>query len=131
MTDRVVLAARQLLIDADLNALFAAAWPDHQQIQFGPILRHSLTWIAAQAGDRLIGFVNVASDGGAHAFLLDTTVHPEWQRHGIGRRLVTAAADEARAAGATWLHVDYEPHLDGFYRGCGFRPTAAGLLRLA
>jgi hypothetical protein len=28
------------------------------------------------------------------------------------------------------LHVDYEPHLDGFYRGCGFRPTAAGLLRL-
>jgi hypothetical protein len=30
----------------------------------------------------------------------------------------------------TWVHVDYEPHLDEFYRGCGFRPTAAGVLRL-
>jgi len=33
-------------------------------------------------------------------------------------------------AGATWLHVGYEPHLDDFYRRCGFIPTAAGLLRL-
>jgi hypothetical protein len=27
--------------------------------------------------------------------------------------------------------VDYEPHLNSFYRGCGFRPTAAGLIHLA
>jgi GNAT superfamily N-acetyltransferase len=73
----------------------------------------------------------VATDGGAHAFLLDTTVHSDWQRHGIGRRLVAAAIDEARTSGMTWLHVDYEPHLDRFYRGCGFRPTDAGLLHLA
>jgi hypothetical protein len=26
--------------------------------------------------------------------------------------------------------VDYEPHLDGFYRGCGFRHTLAGLIDL-
>ncbi|MFD0403300.1 hypothetical protein ACFVHI_35085 [Kitasatospora sp. NPDC127121] len=41
-----------------------------------------------------------------------------------------AAADEARARGAQWLHVDYEPHLESFYGQCGFRPTAAGLMRL-
>jgi hypothetical protein len=29
-----------------------------------------------------------------------------------------------------WLHVDYEPHLDSFYRACGFQPTLAGLLEL-
>lgn len=29
-------------------------------------------------------------------------------------------------------HVDYEPHLDGFYRSaCGFRATDAGLLKLS
>ena len=37
---------------------------------------------------------------------------------------------EAAARGASWVHVDYEPHLDGFYRGCGFTPAAAGLIRL-
>jgi GNAT superfamily N-acetyltransferase len=62
--------------------------------------------------------------------VLDTTVHPDERRHGLGQRLVRAAADEARAAGIEWLHVDYEPHLAAFYRGCGFTPTAAGLLSL-
>jgi GNAT superfamily N-acetyltransferase len=126
----VVLMVRQPLTDVELNALFAAAWPDHRQVQFEPVLQRSLTWIAARSGDRLVGFVNVATDGGAHAFLLDTTVHPDVQRHGIGRRLVVAAAGQARASGATWLHVVYEPHLEEFFKGCGFRPTAAGLRRL-
>jgi GNAT superfamily N-acetyltransferase len=77
-----------------------------------------------------VGYVNVIGDGGAHAFILDTTVHPDERRRGLGVQLVQAAAAEARAQGAQWLHVDYEPHLESFYRQCGFRPTAAGLLRL-
>ena len=36
----------------------------------------------------------------------------------------------ARERGAAWMHVDYEPHLDGFYKACGFRSTQAGLVRL-
>jgi hypothetical protein len=28
------------------------------------------------------------------------------------------------------LHVDFEPHLTSFYRNCGFRQTAAGLMKL-
>jgi GNAT superfamily N-acetyltransferase len=81
-------------------------------------------------GERLVGFVNVAWDGGVHAFLLDTTVHPEFRRQGIGVSLVRCAADEARELGAEWLHVDYEPRYAEFYRRCGFRPTQAGLLKL-
>ncbi|MFD9424519.1 MULTISPECIES: GNAT family N-acetyltransferase [unclassified Streptomyces] len=81
-------------------------------------------------GGRLVGYVNVVGDGGVHAFVLDTTVHPDEQRRGLGRRLVTTAAEQARARGARWLHVDYEPALGGFYAGCGFRPTAAGLMAL-
>jgi GNAT superfamily N-acetyltransferase len=78
----------------------------------------------------LVGYVNVVGDGGVHAFLLDTTVHPSARRQGLGVRLAHRAADEARRAGAHWLHVDHEPHLTGFYARCGFAPTAAGLRRL-
>jgi len=116
--------------DAELNALLAAAWPAYQTTAFAPVLERSLAWIAAYAAGELVGYVNVAWDGGAHAFLLDTTVHPRHQHRGIGTELVRRAAAAARARGAEWLHVDYEPHLDTFYRGCGFRPTHAGLIDL-
>jgi len=43
---------------------------------------------------------------------------------------VEQCAAAARAAGAEWLHVDFEPELEPFYRAAGYRPTAAGLLRL-
>ena len=116
--------------NSDLNALRDAAWAEVGDQDWGPILQRSLRWVCATDGDRLVGFVNIAWDGGVHAFLLDTTVHPDYQRRGIGRALVREAAEMARARGAEWLHVDYDDELDSFYRGCGFRPAAAGLLDL-
>jgi GNAT superfamily N-acetyltransferase len=113
-----------------MNALFSLAWKNHQEKDFVRQLRHSLLWICAYDEERLIGFVNVAWDGGIHAFLLDTTVHPEYQRRGIGKVLVMQAARAARDEGIEWLHVDYEPHLEGFYHDCGFSPTLAGLMNL-
>ena len=93
--------------------------------------RHSLSWVGVFAGPALVGFVHACWDGGAHAFLLDAVVDPDFQRRGIGRLLVQVLVTQITAAGCDWLHVDYEPHLDGFYRDCGFRRTPAGLLHLA
>jgi ribosomal protein S18 acetylase RimI-like enzyme len=114
----------------ELNRLFSAAWNEHTESDFIAQLRHSLTYICAYQGDRLVGFVNVAWDGGIHAFILDTTVHPDVQRRGIGQQLIRHAAQAAQQHGIAWLHVDYEEHLDGFYRNCGFIHTYAGLMRL-
>ncbi|HST81250.1 MAG TPA: GNAT family N-acetyltransferase [Kineosporiaceae bacterium] len=124
------MLVRPAVTNAELNELFTASWPGHEATSFEPVLARSLAWVAVRRNDRLIGFVNVVGDGGVHAFILDTTVHPEARREGLGVRLVRAAADEARSHGALWLHVDYEPHLEHFYAQCGFRPTTAGLMRL-
>ena len=128
--------------DVDLSALHDAAFGEP-----GPVLpwnsrlhHHSLTWVEAYAvgteasrsgAARLVGFVNVAWDGGVHAFLLDTCVADEQRGAGIGTELVRRAVAEARKAGCDWLHVDLEPHLASFYARCGFGPTHAGLMRLA
>jgi GNAT superfamily N-acetyltransferase len=119
-----------LVSSESLNALFAASWPDYNPSDFGPVLAHSLLYVCAWDGDRLVGFVNVAWDGGIHAFLLETTVHPDWRRNGVGSELVRRAAEAAKARGIHWLHVDYEPHLAAFYRRCGFSHTEAGLMWL-
>lgn len=113
-----------------MGALWSAAWDDHKPVDFAPVFARSLVYICAYDGERLVGFVNVATDGDVHAFLLDTTVHPDVQRRGLGRELVRRATAAARERGCVWLHVDYEAHLDGFYKGCGFQPTLAGLIRL-
>jgi len=118
------------VVNADLNELFKSAWPDHQWSNFYPILSKSLSYVCAYQGNQLIGFVNIAWDGGIHAFILDTTVHPIVRRQGIGMTLVKQAAKVAQERGVKWLHVDYEPHLTAFYRQCGFEDTAAGLMAL-
>ncbi|MFD6072875.1 GNAT family N-acetyltransferase [Amycolatopsis lurida] len=96
------------------------------------IRRHSLGWVTARdVAGTLVGFVNVAWDGGAHAFLLDTKTRGTHQHRGIGTAVVRLAVLHARAAGCEWLHVDFVPELGPFYFGaCGFRPTEAGLIRL-
>ncbi len=93
---------------------------------------HSLGWVTARAaGGEVVGFVNVAWDGGDHAFLIDTKTRSDRQHRGIGTELVRAATQQASAAGCEWLHVDFEDRLGPFYfDACGFRPTAAGLIQL-
>lgn len=127
MTQAVVIRPDPFPTAAELAPL-GTAWNEEQ---LAAILEHSLCHACAYSDDRLVGYVNVAWDGGVHAFLLDPTVHPDFRRQGIATRLVAAVTEEARRhKGVEWLHVDYEPHLAGFYAGCGFRPTPAGLIRL-
>lgn len=115
---------------AEINALRSAAWAEVGDQDWEPVLRRSLGWVCAVDGERLVGFVNVAWDGGVHAFLLDTTVHPDLQGRGIGTALVEEATAMARDMGAEWLHVDFDDHLGSFYAACGFEPASAGLIDL-
>ncbi|SEE65057.1 GNAT family N-acetyltransferase [Ruania alba] len=121
------------LTDAEVNALHAACF-DHP-VGATPwnanLARHSIAWVTARRGAALVGFVNVIGDGGVHAFLLDTSVDGRERGRGIGRRLVLAAAEEARRLGCEWLHADYDAGLVPFYeKSCGMAHTEAGLLRL-
>jgi GNAT superfamily N-acetyltransferase len=116
--------------DDAMRRLWLAAWNGPGPETFQPILARSLAHVGAYDGTKLIGFVNVAWDGGIHAFILDTCVDPDYRRQGIALRLLERATELARQRGARWLHVDFEPHLEAFYRKAGFGPTAAGLMRL-
>ncbi|HEU4673611.1 MAG TPA: GNAT family N-acetyltransferase [Candidatus Limnocylindrales bacterium] len=116
--------------NAELNRLHAegfghALLDDDWRAQ---VEQHSLGWVCAREEGALVGFVNLAWDGGVHAFVLDTLVATSARRRGIGTRLVELAVDGAGAAGCEWVHVDFDPDLAAFYfDACGFRSTPAGL----
>jgi GNAT superfamily N-acetyltransferase len=125
---------RARFASADVNALHAAGFT-HAVLDIdwrGQVERHSLGWVCATDDcGHLVGFVNVAWDGGVHAFVLDTLVEGGARHNGIGRGLLTVAERESRSAGCEWLHVDFEQELGSFYLGsCGFTPTPAGLIAL-
>ncbi|WP_406637203.1 GNAT family N-acetyltransferase [Amycolatopsis sp. WGS_07] len=116
-----------------LNALHAEGF-DHPVLDIdwlAQVHRHSLGWVCARRAGELVGFVNVAWDGGVHAFILDTLVRTNLRRCGIGAGLVAAAVRGAREAHCEWLHVDFDDDLRTFYfDACGFKPTDAGLIAL-
>ena len=119
--------------NASVNVLHAEGF-DHRCLDidwYTQVHRHSLGWVCARESGTLVGFVNVAWDGGVHAFILDTVVAERARHRGTGTGLISTAVEHARVAGCEWLHVDFEDHLTGFYfQACGFTPTNAGLIAL-
>jgi GNAT superfamily N-acetyltransferase len=111
---------------------FATSVHNEAELNWRTLLNeHSLGWVVARNGGRLVGFTNVAWDGRAHAWIQDTMVAQEARLQGIGTQLVAVATDRARGAGCQWLHVDFDDHLRSFYfKACGFTPTTAGLIAL-
>ena len=119
--------------NAGVNALHAEGFA-HSVLDIDwrtQVEQHSLGWVCAFDDDRLVGFVNLAWDGGVHAFVVDTLVAADRRHAGIGRRLLQLAERESRNAGCEWLHVDFEDARRAFYfDACGFTPTLAGVIAL-
>ncbi|ABQ67774.1 GCN5-related N-acetyltransferase [Rhizorhabdus wittichii RW1] len=117
----------------EVNALHAECF-DHRPFDddwWSQVNRFSLGWVSLRHADALIGFVNVAWDGGVHAFILDTMVSTAFRRRGLAKMLIDEAVAQAKRTGCEWLHVDFDPHLHPFYfEACGFTPTDAGLIPL-
>ena len=134
MTSNIEYRWRSEVSDDDLVALTESYGGRSEPGWWDRVRPHSLGWVTAHLEDGTpVGFVNVAWDGGDHAFLLDPKVRGDQKRRGIGTELVTLAALHAKRAGCEWMEVDFEDEerLAPFYfDACGFRPTHAGLIHL-
>ena len=132
MSDDITYRWRGELTDGEMVELVESHGGNAEAGWWDRIRGHSLGWVTARDADAvLVGFVNVATDGGDHAFLIDTKTRGSCQRRGIGTRSVQLAAKQAKAAGCEWLHVDFDPELAAFYfDACGFSLAQAGLIHL-
>jgi ribosomal protein S18 acetylase RimI-like enzyme len=130
--DGVVLRWRGELTDSEMCDLIASHGGSPVPGWWDRIRPHSHGWVTAHTAEGdLAGFVNVVTDGGDHAFLIDTKTRGSLQRRGIATRVVGFAVEHARAAGCEWLHVDFDDESAAFYfAACGFQPTPAGLIKL-
>ncbi|MGD6747976.1 GNAT family N-acetyltransferase [Streptomyces sp. BH106] len=132
MDDAITCTWRDPVSDEEMVDLVRSHGGNDVAGWWAKVRKYSLGWVTARDGrGLLVGFVNVAWDGGDHAFLIDTKTRGTHQHRGIGTEVVRLAASRARESGCEWLHVDFEPELRDFYfEACGFRPTEAGLIHL-
>ena len=81
-------------------------------------IRNSHTVVSAWDGDRLVGLINAIADGVMTAYIPYTLVRPEYQKRGIGKKLVEIILEEYRDYARRVL-ISYDDAVD-FYQKCGF-----------
>lgn len=113
--------------DAALAQLYAASFPDEDLVPLVRELQRDEATVVSRVavlGDQLLGHVFFSSchiePGNQKAALLGPlAVSPEWQRRGLGSRLVRDGLDLARSAGASVVCVLGDPN---YYGRLGFTP---------
>ena len=84
-------------------------------------------FLAAADNERAIGCIRATYDG-ARAMIHLLSVHPEYQNHGIGSKLVKAAITELKARGAPTVSVTVTDASKGYWDKLGFEQVPAFLM---
>ena len=124
--------------NAEVNVLHAEGF-GHRPVTGdwrAQVAQHSLGWVCARDGTELAGFVNVAWDGAAHAFILDTLVMTRLAGvPGVEDALVAEGEQAGQPQGERGRPVDPAPAagdggggvLDGGEGPLGAGPVACSL----
>lgn len=105
----------------------AVGWEgDLERVQ--KTIGRSYYWVAGFAEEKLIAYVEVISDGLDDAYIRNLIVHPDYQRRGIGRKLLEMVLSRVKADRIKTVNVLFEPGLEPFYRKAGFKIISGGLI---
>ena len=121
-------------LDAACSAMYhevgfdAAEVPSHAAADIARLTRdHDL--FVAEADDVVAGWIAWRDEAPGVAFVAECSVHPDWQRLGIGAQLVRHVLERAQGAGIDvavlrcWRRA---PWAWGFYEALGFREVGPG-----
>lgn len=112
-------------VDA-IRALYAASplrRPIHEPERIRRMFEGSNVVITAHAGDRLVGILRGWTDFVYDGYVCDLAVHPEYQKAGVGRRLLDLA--KGLGEGIQWVLLA-SPIAKDYYAHVGWDQVANG-----
>ncbi len=116
-------------IEADeLSKLRKAVGWDARKHNLEKIVGCTYLSVACYAGQRLVGYVDVLSDGVDDALIRGLTVDPEYQKQGIALELLNIVTATIRKDRIKTVNVLFEPELKPLYLKAGFRIVCGGLI---
>ncbi len=98
--------------------------PVHRPDVFESMLKHANLTITAWDGERLVGIARSLTDFAYVAYLSDLAVDREYQRQGIGRRLVQET--KQRLWPECMIVLLAAPMANDYYAKLGFEPNPRG-----
>ena len=88
-------------------------------------LANSLFATSIRDGEKLIAMGRVVGDGGCNFEVVDIAVHPDYQRQGLGQRIMDAVMEfvHATAPDSAYVCLIADHHSPALYSKYGFEPT--------
>lgn len=117
--DLSAIAFQQILVASTL----AQRRPAQDLARLEKMLRHADLVVTARDGDRLVGVARAITDFSYCCYLSDLAVDADYQRQGIGRRLI-AKTHEAAGDNTTLILVA-APQAEAYYPRIGMRHLAS------
>ncbi|MDW7738964.1 MAG: GNAT family N-acetyltransferase [Bacillota bacterium] len=112
----------------EVAALRKAVGWDSREDKIEKILGCTYLTAVCYDGKLLVGFVDVLSDEVDDALIRSLIVHPDYQRKGIGLRLLKMVTHRVKTDKIKTVNVLFEPELAHFYERAGFRIVGGGLI---
>jgi ribosomal protein S18 acetylase RimI-like enzyme len=78
---------------------------------------------------KLIAFLRVISDGVIHAYIADFVVHPEYQRKGIGTRMIDMVIKILKKKEIEFIELTFKEDNLEFYKKTGFEIYYSGQIK--
>ena len=96
-------------------------------------LPSTLYAVCVRDGDQLVGMGRIVGDGGLNFEVVDMAVDPDYQRQGMGYRIMEMLMGYLRDAAPASAYVSMiaDDGAPALYEKFGFRPTAPGSIGMA
>lgn len=113
---------KQLEVAEVLPLYEAVGWTNysHNPSMLEQAFAHSLFVLAARDQGKLIGLLRAVGDGASILFIQDIIVLPDYQRQGIGRRLMQETLEHFSHVYQIHLLTDQTEKTAAFYQSVGF-----------
>jgi len=109
------------------NLRSKAGWGKRED-KLEKILGNTYLTVACFDRDRLVGFVDVISDGIDDALIRNLIVDPDYQRKGVALKLLSIITKRVREDGIKTINVLFEPALKELYLKAGFTLICGGII---
>lgn len=128
MINGVEIEQEGKVTDIEIEKLRSSVGWDNKTGSFLVLSKRLYTYFTARKDGKLIGFIDILSDGIADAYLQDLVVHPDFQRKGIGSKLVKRAIRFLQKNNIKFIQVTFHPECEAFFKKFGFYIYKAGVI---